>query len=168
MAVDKQRGCGIQPGRHRQSVAGIESDENEAMPDGTVAFDLGFKPAQEASGKFQNAEDTVGGDQGTSRSRGWRCEQDILEVVAAGRQDRSAPIDVGGIEQVEDGKMLHGEDLIHALDAEAAFAVEEVGDVGLLESGLLREMEAGEFAGIDTLQKDFAEVVLQDFELHWG
>ena len=62
--------------------------------------------------------------------------------------------------------MLDGEDGVHAFEAEAAFAVEEIGDVGLLESGLLGEPESGEFACFDALPEYFAEIILQDFELH--
>jgi hypothetical protein len=62
--------------------------------------------------------------------------------------------------------MLHGKNFVHAFEAEAALAVEEVRDVGLLESGLLGEVEAGEFSGFDALPQDLAKVVLQDFELH--
>jgi hypothetical protein len=29
-------------------------------------------------------------------------------------------------------------------------------------------MESGEFAAFDSLQQDSAEVILQNFELHWG
>ena len=64
--------------------------------------------------------------------------------------------------------MLHGEYFVHAFEAEAALAVEEVGDVGLFESGLLGEEQATEFACLDALPKHFAEIILQDFELHGG
>jgi hypothetical protein len=36
----------------------------------------------------------------------------------------------------------------------------------LLESGLLGEAKAGEFAVFDALPEDFAKVILQDLELH--
>ena len=62
--------------------------------------------------------------------------------------------------------MLDLEDLVHALDAEAAFAVEEIGDVGLFESGLLGEAESGEFTCLNAVPKDFTEIVLQGLELH--
>jgi hypothetical protein len=38
--------------------------------------------------------------------------------------------------------------------------------VGLFESGLLGEMEAGELSGFDTLPENLAKIILQDFELH--
>ena len=56
---------------------------------------------------------------------------------ALGGTTGGALVDLGGIEQVEDGEVLDVEDFVHAFDAEAALAVEEIGDVGLFESGLL-------------------------------
>jgi len=62
--------------------------------------------------------------------------------------------------------MLNGKDFVHALEAEPAFAIEEIGDMGLFESGLLGEPESCEFAAIDPFPEDFAEIVLQGLELH--
>lgn len=64
--------------------------------------------------------------------------------------------------------MLNGEDAVHAFEAEAAFAIEEIGDVGLLEPGLLSQTEAGEIAFLDAFPKSIAEIVLQDSEFHGG
>jgi hypothetical protein len=63
--------------------------------------------------------------------------------------------------------MLDGKNFVHAFNAEAALAVEEVGDVGLLESGLLGKPEAGQLTCFDTLPEYFTKVILQDFELHF-
>jgi len=62
--------------------------------------------------------------------------------------------------------MLDGEDFVHAFEAEPAFFVEKIGDVGLFKSGLLRQPETGQFTCIDTIPKYFPEIILQDFELH--
>ena len=78
----------------------------------------------------------------------------------------STLVDFGGIEQVEDGAVLDLEDLVHALDAEAALAVEEIGDVGLFESGLLGQSQPRQFTYFDAIPEDFPESVLQDLELH--
>src|ERR1017187_4482820 len=93
-------------------------------------------------------------------------EEDIFKFVAAGRQNGGSLVYLGGIEQVEHGKMLHGEHFVHAFEAQAALPVQEVGDVGLLEFGLLGESKAGQFAGIDALPENLAKIILQDFELH--
>ena len=87
-----------------------------------------------------------------------------VEFVGAGRDDRGALIDLGGVEQVKHGDVLHGQDLVHAFQAEAALAIEEVGDMGLLEAGLLGEVKAGEIAFVNALPEGFAEVVLKSTE----
>ena len=62
--------------------------------------------------------------------------------------------------------MLDVENLVHALDREATLPVQEVGNVGLFESGLLGEAESGEFARLNSLPEDFSEIILQDLKLH--
>ena len=93
-------------------------------------------------------------------------EDDVFEFVVAGGKDGGAFVDLGGIEEVEDREVLDLENFVHAFDAESAFAVEEVGNVGLLESGLLGEAESGQFTCIDAIPKNLAEILLQDSELH--
>ena len=122
---------------------GIELDEHKALPGRTIAFDFGFELAQEVFLELENFLHVHAGDQGLGGSGGGVGEQNVFEFVVAGRQDGGALVDLGGIEQIEDGKMLDGENFVHAFDAEAALAVEEVGDMGLFESGLLRESKAG-------------------------
>ena len=68
-------------------------------------------------------------------------QKTLSNSSSAGREDAGALVDLGGIEQVEHGKVLHIQDFVHAFKAEAAFAIEEVGDVSLLETGLLRRGE---------------------------
>jgi len=106
------------------------------------------------------------GDERLGGSGGSVGEHDVFKFVAARRQDGGALVDFGRIEQIEYGETLDGEHFVHAFEAEAALPVEEVGDVGLLESGLLCEPEAGEFAGFDALPQYLAKIILQDFEFH--
>ena len=93
-------------------------------------------------------------------------EQNVLEIVIAGRQNRSALIDLGGIEQIEYGKMLDREHAVHAFEAQTTLAIQEVRDMSLLESGLLREAKSGQIAFINALPKSIAEIVLQHSEFH--
>ena len=71
-----------------------------------------------------------------------------------------------GIEQVEHGKVLDIQDFIHAFEAQAAFAVEEVGDVGLLESGLLGQAKTSQFAFFNAFPEGFSQIFLQRLEFH--
>ena len=101
------------------------------------------------------------GDEGFGRGDGSICENHVLKFVIAGRQNRRTFVDLGGIEQIEHGKMLDSENLIHPFDAETTLAVEEVGDVRLLETGLLGQAQTGEIAFLDTLPKSVAQILLQ-------
>lgn len=89
-----------------------------------------------------------------------------MEFVVAGRQNGSALIDFRRVEQIQHGEMLNGENTIHALQAEAALAIQEVGDVSLFESRLLRETKTGQFAFFYTLPNRVAEIILQHPEFH--
>jgi hypothetical protein len=62
--------------------------------------------------------------------------------------------------------MLDGEDPIHPLQTQAAFAIQEIGDMGLLETGLLSQTKAGQVAFINALPEGIAQVVLQHSEFH--
>src|SRR5208282_5572300 len=79
-----------------------------------------------------------------------------------------ALVDLGRIEQVEDGEVLHGQNSVHTFEAEAALLVEKIGDVSLPEAGLLGEPESGQFACLDSFPQYLAKIFLQDFEFHSG
>ena len=166
MTVDQERGSGKQAGRHSLGVAGIELDQDEALPVGTGAFGFRLQFVQEGFLEFEDVLHVHAGDEGLGGGGGGIGEDDVFEIVGAGGNHGGALVDLGGIEQVEDGEMLDLEDLVHALNAEAALAVEEVGDVGLFESGLLCQAEAGQLTCFNAIPKDFSEIVLQGLELH--
>ena len=92
--------------------------------------------------------------------------QDILELIATGGQDAGPLVDLGGVEQVEDRKVLYIQDIVHALQAQSAFAIQEVGDVVLLKTGLCGQMEAGQITLFDTRPQSFAQIFLQRPEFH--
>lgn len=168
MAVDEERGAGKQARIHAHSFAGVHFNYYEAFPLLAIAFNFGFQFLEKCLLEFQNFFHVHAGEQGLSGGDGSIGEKDILKLVVTGGQDGSAFVDFGGIEEIENGKVLNGEDAIHAFETEAAFAIEEVGDVSLLEPGLLGQTEAGEIAFLDTLPKSIAEIVLQNSEFHSG
>jgi hypothetical protein len=57
-------------------------------------------------------------------------------------------------------------DLVHAIEAETTLAVEEIGDVGLPEAGLLGETDTGKLSVLDLPTKLLAQVLLQALKLH--
>ena len=122
-----------------------------------------FSLLQEGFLELEDFFDVHAGDERLGGGGGGVGEQDIFKFVGAGGQDGGALADFGGIEQVEHGKMLDGENFVHAFEAEAALAVEEIGDMGLLESGLLGEVESGEFACFDALPEQLCEDYLAGF-----
>ena len=166
MAVDQERGSGQQAGVHAHTFAVVHLDEHEAFPLLAVAFGLWFQLLKKSFFKFQDFFDVHAGDEGLSGGDGSVDEEDVLEFIIAGRQDGSALVDLGGVEQVEDGKMLDSQDAVHALEAQAALTIQEVGDVSLFKASLLRQTEAGQVAFLDALPKRFAQVILQYSEFH--
>jgi len=166
MAVDQERGPGQQAGIHAHTFAAIYFDEDEAFPPLAVAFGLWFQLFEKAFLEFKDFLDVHAGDEGMGGGDGSVGEEDVLKFVVAGRQDRGAFIDFGWFQQIEDGKMLDGEDPVHALEAQAALTIQEVRDVSLLEASLLSETQAGQVAFLDALPESFAQIVLQYSEFH--
>lgn len=166
MAVEQKDSAGGEARRHADGLAVAEPDENEALPAGAVAYGRGAQAAQKGFAELDDFVHVHSGDESLGGSDGGVGEDDVFKFVAAGRDDGGAFVDFGGIEQVEHREALHLQDPVHAFQTEAALAVEKVGDVGLLESGLLGQVEAGEFAGLDPLPENFAKILPQRFELH--
>jgi hypothetical protein len=69
-------------------------------------------------------------------------------------------------EDLIDGEVLRGEDAVEAFEGEGSFAIEEVGDVGLLEAGLLREAALGESTAFDAPGKFEAKEFVQFLKVH--
>ena len=66
-------------------------------------------------------------------------QQHVIEIVLTGRGNAGTLVDFAGIEQIQDGQALHIQHLVHAFDAQTALAVEEVGNMGLLETRVLSQ-----------------------------
>lgn len=113
------------------------------MPGRAVPFDFGFELAKKGLAELEDLEDAVGGDERLSGGGGGIGEKDVFEVVGAGGQDGGSFVDLGGVEEVEDGEALDGEDLVHALDAESAFAIEKIRNMSLFKTCLLGQPETG-------------------------
>src|SRR5262249_51174638 len=133
-----------------------------------VAVDFRAHLAQEALLKFVDLLDMHAHDEWFGGGDLAVDHEDIVELIVARGSDRRALVDFGGVEQIENRKVLHIQDLVHALEAEAALAVKEIGNVGLLESGQLGQVKPGELAVLDALPQDAAQIILQGFEFHAG
>ena len=168
VAVEKQGGAGEGAGVHAHSLLLANLDDDEALPAGLFAFDLRTETAEETLSEFEDVSDLHVHDDGLRRGDARFGNGNGFELVIGNGRERRAAVDLGGVDEVEDGKALDGQDAIHAFDAEPALAIEEVGDVRLLKAGLLGEMETGELAGLDALEEQLAEIFLQGAEFHGG
>ena len=166
MAIDEERGCGLKAGLHGLGIPGIEADQDEALPGRMVALRILADAMQEGFLELENVLDVHVRDVRLDRGECRVDKNDILEVIRARRRDGSALIDFFRIEEVKHRQVLDMEDLVHTFEAKPALAVEEVGNVGLFESGLLGEAESGKFPFFDALPEDFTKILLQYFELH--
>jgi len=174
VAVDEERGSGQQTGIHAHTLAGIGFDEDEALPPFAVAFGFRFQLLEKRLLELQDFLNVHAGDERLGCGDTSVGEEYVLELVVARGQDRSALVDLGGVEQIEHGKMLDGEDAVHAFQAQAAFAIQEVRDMSLLESSLFGQAKAGQVAFFDAFPESFAQIFLQHSEFHireystWG
>ena len=62
--------------------------------------------------------------------------------------------------------MLNVENLVHPFQAKPTLAIEEVGDMGLLEPSLLGEPQAGDFPSINAIPERLTKIFLQRPEFH--
>src|SRR5579872_2860405 len=142
MAVEQNRGAGGKAGEHG-GVLGVELDKDEAAPGRAVPFDFWLELAKEGLTELEDLEHPVGGNERLGGGGGGIGEKDVFEVVGAGGQDGGAFVDLGRVEEVEDGEVLDGEDLVHALNAESALAIEEIRNVSLFKTCQLGQPETG-------------------------
>src|SRR2546426_3045104 len=168
MAVDENGGTGEQAGVHAHTLAAIHLDEHKALPVVAVTFHFGTQLAQETLLELQDFLHPHARDEGFGGGDSAVDQEYVLELVPAGWQDTGALVDLAGIEQIQNGEALHVQHLVHAFNAEAALAVQKVGDVRLFEAGLLGQAEAGQVPLFDARAESFAQVVLQHFEFHAG
>jgi len=61
---------------------------------------------------------------------------------------------------------LRGQNAVEAFKGEGALAVKKVGDVSLLEAGLMGEAAAGEGAALDAAKEFEAEEFVQVLKVH--
>src|SRR5579872_648728 len=166
MTVDQERGSGAKARMHGQGVAGVELDQDEALPAGAVALGVGPNVMKDCLLEFENLFHMHADDQGLGSGRMRVGESDVFEIVRARGKDGGTLVDFGRIKEVENREVLHMEYLVHAFEAESAFAIKEIGDMSLLESSLLGKVESGQFPGFNAVPKNFTKIFLQNFELH--
>jgi len=117
MTIDEQCGAWKKAGVHAHAFAAVYFDEHKTLPLLAIAFGFGFQSFEKTLLEFKDLFHVHAGNEGMSSSDGAIGEEDILELVVAGRQDRSALVDFGGVEKIEHREMLHRQNPVHALKA---------------------------------------------------
>jgi hypothetical protein len=160
MAIEEDGGAREEARIHAHATASVNPNDDKAHPRLAIAFGLGAQAAEEDATKLQEFPDTHAHNEGLSGGHATVDDKDIVELPVARGRDAGSFVDLLGIEQVEDGEVLNLEDLVHPLKAQAALAVQEIGDVGLAEASFFGQSQASQFAVVNTLPKAFAEVFL--------
>src|SRR5215813_9987138 len=155
MAVDQERGSRGQSGMHRQGFTTVELDQDETLPAGTVSVGFRLDAVEEGLFELDDLLDVHADDERLGRGDGRIGEDYVFELVGAGRKDRSAFVDLDGIEQVEYREMLNLQPVLHGLGAASARAVGEVTTTTFPIPSLLGGSESGEFTSFDAVQKNF-------------
>ena len=166
VTIEEQNRPRRSTGIHAQPLFCIGLDDHEALPTGAAAFRLSFQAFQESLLELghllhMHPENCWFGG-GDVRI----CDGDVIEVVGAGTKAGGSFIDLSRVDEVQHGQTLDAENFIHGFETQAPLVVEEIGDMGLLETGLLRQAQASEFARVDALTNNIAEIVLQRTKFH--
>lgn len=168
VAVEDGDGAGGDEWVHGRGLMCVGADGEEALPVGVFGGGAGAIVMQARGGDLNGFDDGGRGDAGFVHGGRGRDDGDDLDGAAgvgwSGRRWGES-VDVKG-QKLVDGKVLRGEDAVEAFERKGPFFIEEVGDVGLLKSGLLGESAAGEDAAFDAALKFDAEKFVQVLKVH--
>jgi len=93
---------------HGDRIPGISFDDHEAEPGFAIAVDRGLHAPQQVLSKLHDRFDVQAGDLRLGRGNAGLGEHYVFKFVLSRGQDGGTPVDLGGVEQLEDGKALHG------------------------------------------------------------
>lgn len=158
---DDDRSLG-EEGGHGGGLVGVDADGDEAMPVFAGGGGAGAIFEEARGGEGDAFDDGGGRDFGLLDGDGRGDEGDGLGGVCGWG---SGGGEMEG-EDLLDGEFLCGEDAVEAFEGEGSFAIEEVGDVGLLEAGLLGKTSSGEGTGFDAADEFQPQEFLEVGEVH--
>jgi hypothetical protein len=166
VAVEDGDGAGGDERIHGGGLLGVGADGEEALPVGVFGGRTGAVVVEAGGGDLDGFDDGRGGDAGFIHGSGGRDDGHDLDGVAG--RSREGGLRRGEIERQDlvDGEVLRGEDAVETFEGKGAFAIEEVGNVGLLEAGLLGEAAAGEGTAFDAAKEFDAEELMQVLKVH--
>ena len=166
VAVEENASAGQEPGIHAHAFASAGLHEDETLPGGAAAVHGRLLALEKLFAYFKCGEQVLAGEAGLEGGGIGVHQGDVFKFILAGRNDGGVTVDFVGIEQIEDGKMLHGEDAVEADEAQPSFRIQKVGNVRLLEAGLARQLQAAELPGTDAPQQELTQVFLQVEKIH--
>jgi hypothetical protein len=143
---------------------GIGADGEKALPMGVLRVGARTIVLKPGGGDVNGLDDRAGTDLGFVHSGRGRDDGDCVDGIGGGRG-------VGCGEELKrhdliDGELLRGEDAVEAFERKSALAIEEVGDMGLSESGLSRETGSGESSKFDPTEEFETEKLVEILKIH--
>ena len=116
--------------------------------------------------ELEKIADVLALDHGHSRGDFRFRKRHIFEVTLRSGDTAGALVEFFAAKQVVDREVLCSEDAVHPLNAEGPLAIQEVGDVGLLEPGLLGEAKSRELSSVNPLPRQAAQLPLKTTCIH--
>jgi len=163
VAVEDGDGSGGEEGVHGGGLLGVGADGEEALPVGVAGGGAGAVVVQAGGGDLDGFDDGGRGDAGLVHGGGGGDDGDDFYWVAGLCRSCRGYVER---ENLVHGEVLGAKDAVEAFEGESSFAVEEVGDVGLLEASLLGETGSGEGASFDAAEEFETEEFMQVLKIH--
>jgi hypothetical protein len=151
---------------HCGGLLGVGADGEETLPMGVFCGRAGAVVVEARGGDLDGFDDGGGGDAGFVHCGGGRDDGDDLGGIAG--VDWEGRLGSGQVywQELVDGEVLRGEDAVEAFEGKATLAIEEIGDMRLLEASLMGEAAAGESAAFDASKEFDAEEFMQILKIH--
>ena len=166
MAVEDSDGSGGEERIHRGGLLGVGADGEEALPVRVFGGRAGAVVVEARGGDVEGFDDGGGDDARVVHGGGGGDDGDSFDGIAGDGASRGRGGGEIDGEELVDGKALRSEDAVEAFERKGSLAVEEVGDVCLLEAGLVSEAAAGEGAAFDAAVEFETEEFVKVLKVH--
>ena len=149
VTIEHGDGAGGDEGVHGGGLLRVGADGQEALPMGVPGGGAGAVVVEARGGDLDGFDDGGGGDACLVHGGGGRDDgNDLGWVAGMGREGGLCGVEIDR-QNLIDGEILRGENAVESFEGEGAFAIEEIGDMGLLEPSLLGEPTASKCAAFD-------------------
>lgn len=166
MTIEENGSAGQEAGEHTHSFTSVYGDCQEPLPSLAITFESRAEAAKKCCSELNYLLDHHAHDEGLGSSDTAIHDENIPKAVVARGQDGGAFIDFRGIEKIENRQALGSENSIHSFQTEAAFEVEEIGDMSLLETSAFGQFQTCQTAMLHLLGQALTKIVLKRFEFH--